>query len=176
MTNATTHSPKSGWGALPHGRHCFYLGGVDIIAAADDEILCPPGDGYVAFVVNAAEVPGPEEKFALACSNNNPTQSISTGTSAAIKAVMSLQYSGNTQSLLSPNRSLCPRPGRSGQTTRRPLPASEAKMIKISPLSGEAMHAYYRAISSRGSPIGKRNAMKAPPRQSANRSHSIRNY
>jgi hypothetical protein len=38
-------------------------------------------------------------------------------------------------------------------------------MIKISPISGEAMHAYYRAISSWGSPIGKRNAMKAPPRQ-----------
>ena len=45
-------------------------------------------------------------------------------------------------------------------------------MVKVAAVSSEAMHAQNRAISSRRSPISEGDAVKAPPRQSANRSQS----
>ena len=54
------------------------------------------------------------------------------------------------------------------------IAASASKIVKIAAVSCKAMHAKYRAISSRRSPIGKRDPVKASPRQPTNRSDPIR--
>ena len=72
------------------------------------------------------------------------------------------------------SRSLCPRPADPGQITRRPLPASAAaRWSKSRPFLVRPCTHITGRISGRGSPIGKRDAMKAPPRQPSNRSHSV---
>jgi hypothetical protein len=58
--------------------------------------------------------------------------------------------------------------------TTPPACKCASKIVKISAVSRKAMHAKYRAISSRRSPIGKRDPVKASPRQPTNRSHPIR--
>ena len=44
----------------------------------------------------------------------------------------------------------------------------QREMVKVAAVSSEAMHAQNCAISSQRSPIGKGDAVKAPPRQPAN--------
>jgi hypothetical protein len=45
---------------------------------------------------------------------------------------------------------------------------AKREMVKVAAVSSEAMHAQNCAISSQRSPIGKGDAVKAPPRQPAN--------
>ena len=59
--------------------------------------------------------------------------------------------------------------------TASPAGKSGSEMVKVAAVSSEAMHAQNCAISSRRSPIREGDAVKAPPRQAANRSRPIRN-
>jgi hypothetical protein len=68
-TTATTASPKSGCGTpttadFGHAGHVvdagFDLGRVDVVAAADDQVLAAADDGDIAVGIHAADVAGLE--------------------------------------------------------------------------------------------------------------------